>query len=83
MGEYERLQAQKKKIIAAEKAKDARSVIARLIPYIQHDYLCACRDVKDGGCTCGLASLIYDLSGIPGFVAAQDCNSEMEYRSAR
>jgi len=70
VGEYERLQTQKKKIIAAEKAKDARSVIARLVPYLHHDYLCACRDVKDGGCTCGLSSLIDELADVPGFGSA-------------
>ena len=61
MGEYERLRAQKDRIMAAEKARDERSVIARLVPYLQHGYLCAVRDVKGGGCTCGLSTLIEEL----------------------
>jgi hypothetical protein len=61
MGEYERLQEMKKAIIAEEKQRDARSVIAQLIPYLHHDYLCAAHDVKDGGCTCGLYALLWEL----------------------
>jgi predicted RNA methylase len=63
MGEYEKLQAQKRAIMAAEKYRNDRSVVARLMHYIQHDYLCAVREVKGGGCTCGLIPLLDDIQG--------------------
>jgi hypothetical protein len=61
MGEYERLKALKDAIVAREQARQASSIVARLVPYLQHDWLCAAREVKRGGCTCGLDVLLAEL----------------------